>query len=108
VDFADIVYIYLTMKTLPEIKAALTKHKTVLFRKYHLIEMGIFGSVSRGETTSESDIDILIDYEGQMGLEFVDLAEELEAILNSKVDLVSKQAVKPKLLARIKTDLIYV
>ena len=96
------------MKSLPEIKAALTLHKAELFRKYHLKELGIFGSVSRGETTSDSDIDILIDYEGSMGLEFIDLAEELELILNNKVDLVSKQALKPKLLSRIQVDLKYV
>ena len=96
------------MRSLQEIKTTLTQHKAELFQKYHLKELGIFGSVSRGDNSAESDIDIMIDYEGQMGLEFVDLAEELEAILHNKVDLVSIRAIKPKLLSRIKNDLVYV
>ncbi len=96
------------MKTLSEIKSVLSQHRAALFQKYHLKEMGIFGSASRGEATITSDIDIMIDYEGQMGLEFIDLADELEDILQSKVDLVSRQAIKPKLFSRIQGDLVYV
>jgi predicted nucleotidyltransferase len=42
------------------------------------------------------------------GIEFIDLAEELEKILNRKVDLVSKNGVKPKYFDEIQKDLIYV
>ena len=43
-----------------------------------------------------------------MGIEFIDLAGELEAILHRKVDLVSKNGIKPKYLEEIKKDLVYV
>lgn len=86
----------------------LSTNKATLFSKYHLTELGIFGSYTRGEANIDSDIDIVIDYEGRMGLEFIDLADELEKLLDARVDLVSKRALKPSLLSRIKEDVVYV
>lgn len=96
------------MLRLQDITSTLANHRVALFRKYHLTELGVFGSIARGDNNADSDIDIVIDYEGSMGLEFVDLADELESILNHKVDLVSKKAIRPKLLDRIKEELVYV
>jgi predicted nucleotidyltransferase len=73
-----------------------------------LKSIGIFGSFTREDFKDDSDIDILIDYEQPIGIEFIDLAEELEKILNLKVDLVSKNGIKPKYLEEIQKDLIYV
>ena len=70
--------------------------------------IGIFGSFTREDFKDDSDIDILIDYDQPLGIEFIDLAEELEKILNLKVDLVSKNGVKPKYLEEIQKDLVYV
>jgi len=39
----------------------------------------------------ESDLDILVEFNRPIGLDFVDLADELENILNLKVDLVFKK-----------------
>ncbi len=75
---------------------------------YHLTAIGIFGSFTREDFREDSDIDILIDYEQHIGIEFIDLAEELEKILDRKVDLVSKNGVKPKYFEEIQNDLIYV
>ncbi len=96
------------MLRLQDITTTLATHRVALFRKYHLTELGVFGSIARGDHNADSDIDIVIDYEGSMGLEFVDLADELESLLHHKVDLVSKKAIRPKLLERIKTELVYV
>jgi hypothetical protein len=79
-----------------------------LIAKYHLKFIGIFGSFTREDFTEESDIDILIDYEQPIGIEFIDLAEELEKILNHKVDLVSRKGIKPKYFNEIQKDLVYV
>ena len=86
----------------------LIANKSQLVSKYHLKSIGIFGSFTREDFTEESDIDILIDYEQPLGVEFIDLADELEKILNHKVDLVSKNGVKPKYFKEIQKDLIYV
>jgi len=86
----------------------LKANKLDLLAKYHLKSIGIFGSFTREDFKDDSDIDILIDYEQPIGVEFIDLAEELEKILNLKVDLVSKNGVKQKYLEEIQKDLVYV
>lgn len=90
------------------ISSLLLANKDNLISKYHLKSIGIFGSFTREDFTDDSDIDILIDYEQPLGIEFIDLADELERILNRKVDLVSKKGIKPKYLEEIQKDLLYV
>ncbi|MCB9426071.1 MAG: nucleotidyltransferase family protein [Flavobacteriales bacterium] len=96
------------MKTLQEIKATLSAHKTRLYEKYPISSMAIFGSVSRKENTENSDVDILVEFSGKIGIRFIDLADELERIIGSKVDLVSKKGIHKKYLQAINEDLIYV
>ena len=93
------------MKSLDDIKLILIKSKKSLKSKYKIKSLGIFGSYSRGEAKEESDIDIL---EEPIGLEFIDLADELEQILNHKVDLVSKSGIRDKYLQYVQKELIYV
>ena len=90
------------------ISSILSANKEKLISKYHLKSIGIFGSFTREDFTEDSDIDILIDYEQPLGIEFIDLADELERILKRKVDLVSQNGVKPKYLKEIQKDLVYV
>jgi len=55
----------------------------------------LFGSHSREESNSESDIDILVelDYSENIGLKYIKMKNELEKLLGNKVDLVSDNAV---------------
>lgn len=76
--------------------------------KYHLRSIGIFGSFTRPDFSEDSDIDILVEFDQPVGIEFIDLAEELEDLLKIKVDLVSKKGIKPRYLKEIQKDLIYV
>ena len=96
------------MKSLDEIKEQLKLHKKRLKEIYQLKSIGIFGSVARGDVSRASDIDILVEFEKPIGLDFVILGDELEEILGVKVDLVTPNAIKPRMLEYIKQDLIYV
>lgn len=96
------------MKDVKEITTLLQKNKLYLINKYQLKSIALFGSITRNEATADSDIDILVEFEKPIGLEFVLLADELENILNSKVDLVTPKAIKPKMFEFIKQDLLYV
>lgn len=96
------------MKTVDEIKSILAQHKEELRDRYKVKEIGIFGSYIRGEQREKSDLDILVEFEEPIGLEFIELAEFLESILELKVDLVSKGAVKSNRWKYIEEDLIYV
>lgn len=70
--------------------------------------MALFGSVARNEENESSDIDILVEFNKNVGIEFIDLADELEKLLYNKVDLVSNKGIKNKYLQHIKRDFIYV
>ncbi|MGA2623576.1 MAG: nucleotidyltransferase family protein [Bacteroidota bacterium] len=58
-------------------------------RKYYVRKLSIFGSTLRGEERDDSDLDILVEFiSGHVpGFAFVDLQEELSAILGRTVDL---------------------
>lgn len=96
------------MTTLSVIKETLKNNKDRLFLKYGLSFIAIFGSYGRGEQNANSDIDILVDFKKPIGIEFIDLAEELEKLLNAKVDLVSKNGVKPNYFKQIESEMTYV
>lgn len=96
------------MKNLQDIHEALRSNKKTLFEKYGLSFLAIFGSYARNQQTKNSDVDILVEFEKPVGVEFIDLATELEKILNTKVDLVSKRGLKPKYFQSISNELSYV
>jgi hypothetical protein len=50
----------------------------------------------------------LVEFDQPVGIEFIDLAIELEKILEKKVDLVSRNGVKSRYIKEIEKDLIYV
>ena len=76
--------------------------------RYPLKQMALFGSVARGDATTQSDIDILVEVDPKIGLQMVDLAEELESRLHHKVDLVSSPAIRSHMMKTIQEDLQYV
>jgi predicted nucleotidyltransferase len=96
------------MKSLQDIHQVLGSNKKKLFEKYGLSFLAIFGSYARNEQTKNSDVDILVEFEKPVGIEFIDLATDLEKILNTKVDLVSKRGLKPKYFQSISNELSYV
>lgn len=56
------------MKTLEEIKHILAQHKEELRQNYKIKDIGIFGSVVRGEQKRKSDVDVLVDFDGPISL----------------------------------------
>ncbi|MCH5217567.1 MAG: nucleotidyltransferase domain-containing protein [Muribaculaceae bacterium] len=57
--------------------------------------MTLFGSMARGDTRSDSDVDIIVEMSPKIFL-MSDLKQYLEKILNSSVDLVSLVHLSPK------------
>jgi hypothetical protein len=91
---------------LNEVKSTLAQMKPDLLSKYPIATIGLFGSIVRDDFTEKSDIDIIVEFNGKIGIEFIDLAEELEQKLNRKVDLVSRRGVKPKYLEVIDPQIV--
>ncbi len=96
------------MKSLSEIKTTLEQNKSRLYNSYPIESMAIFGSFSRNEQSLTSDVDIVVEFNDKIGIRFIDLADELEELIDLKVDLISKKGLKKQYLKSIKEDLIYV
>ncbi len=96
------------MKKLVEIKKLLAQHQQRIKDAYGVKRLGIFGSVARNEASELSDIDILVEFDKPIGLDFVLLGDELEQILGVQVDLATPNAINPKMFNYIKQDLVYV
>ena len=73
------------MRTLQEIKFTLSNNKQRLFAKYPIQSMAIFGSYSRREQNDNSDLDILVEFKDKIGIRFIDLAEEIESIIETSL-----------------------
>lgn len=91
------------------ILATLKRVKPSLEKKYGVKDLALFGSYSRNTAVpGKSDVDVMVDFSQPIGIAFVDLADELELLLQLKVDLVSRGGIKPKYFTVIEPDLIYV
>ena len=95
------------MYTLEQILAILRAHKPELQRKYPVSKLGVFGSYARGEATANSDIDIAVEINGPMGLNFVTMADEIEELFGIKTDVVPLRAIKPNYLVTVQKDILY-
>ena len=97
------------MKTFEEIRKQLQEHKQDLRNEYGVKNLGIFGSYVRGEQTDQSDVDILVDLEQPIGLvRLVRLNRNISQLLGMKVDLTTKNALKPHIGQRILQEVQYV
>ena len=94
------------MKTREEILKILQERKPELVKRFGLTRLALFGSYARGDYRKNSDVDVLVKVSPTIGLEFVDLAEEIETILGIPTDVVSRRAIKPRHWNVIQEDLI--
>lgn len=97
------------MKNLTEFKQIISIIKPKLEQNYFIKSIGVFGSFTRKEETSKSDLDILVDFSRPIDLfMFLELEEELEKVCGIKVDLVSKTSLKPNIGKQILNEVQYI
>lgn len=96
------------IRQIPKELGILTQHLPPLEARYHVKQIGIFGSVAKGESTKESDVDVLVEFTQPIGFfKFLELEEDLGKILGRKVDLVSRNALKPIVRQVILSETVY-
>ncbi|MDR2205616.1 MAG: nucleotidyltransferase domain-containing protein [Flavobacteriaceae bacterium] len=78
--------------------------KPILQEKYPLESIALFGSYARDEASENSDVDLLVELNGRMGMNFFEMADEIEDNLGIRTEVITKRAMKDL----IKEDLIYV
>jgi predicted nucleotidyltransferase len=99
------------MKTLEEIKTKLEELKPILKERFQVETIGVFGSYSREEQKKKSDVDILVTFVEPNDidlLDFIEIKQFLSRKLKIKVDLVTKNALKPRIRDKILQETIYV
>lgn len=86
------------------------EHKKILEERYKVKNIYIFGSIARGDFSSKSDIDVLVDFSSSdIGLfQFVELKEYLEFIVGRKIDLVTREALSDWMKEEVEKDSIRV
>ena len=82
--------------------------KPELIEMYSVNSIGLFGSIVRDDFNDKSDVDIIVSFSKPIGIEFIDLADLIERKLAKKVDLVSRNGIKPKYFNQIESEIIYV
>ena len=89
--------------------ALLTEHKPLLAERFGVQRLALFGSFARDMQRSDSDVDVLVRFEGPatskryLGVQFY-----LEDLLHRPVDLVTEQALRERLRAYVERDAIHV
>ena len=75
-----------------------------------VVSLAVFGSTARNESTQQSDIDLLVDFDRDVGLfHFFEIQHRLEEIIGvPKVDLIQKGAIHPALRNQILSEAVNV
>lgn len=80
--------------------------------EFGIKKIAIFGSFARGKASKNSDVDLVIEYDRPLGLEFFRLYDYLEKRLGRKLDILTPEGIKairsPKVARAIKASLKYV
>lgn len=77
--------------------------------RYHASNPRIFGSVARGDSGPESDIDILVDLDpggGNPLLRVAGISEELSGLLGVRVDVVCDELLRDRVSATARAEAV--
>ena len=87
----------------------LSGEREIVVRRFDVRLLAIFGSVSRDEDTVESDVDLLVEFDGPATFDrFFGLKAYLEDRLGRSVDLVTQPAIREELRPHLERDLVHV
>lgn len=85
----------------------LARSKPELMRRFGVARLCLFGSTARGEAREDSDVDVLVDFDGPatsrryFGVQFF-----LEDLLGHPVDLVTEKALRAELQPYVRKDCV--
>jgi predicted nucleotidyltransferase len=94
------------MKSREEILQILKQSQDTLRQEWPIGRLALFGSVARGEQTPDSDVDLLVEFVGKVGWGVVRLEDQLAELLGVRVDVVSRNSLKPWHWERIGPDVV--
>src|SRR5436190_31492 len=75
--------------------------------RYRVASLGLFGSYLHGTQRPDSDLDVLVSFhETPTLLRFIELENHLSDLLGVKVDLVLREALKPRIGERVLREVV--
>jgi hypothetical protein len=92
--------------TREQVLAKLSEHRENI-RSFGVRSLGLFGSVARGENTTASDLDFLVEFDRKSFDAYMDLKAYLENLFGCPVDLVLANTLKPRLREPILNEAIH-
>ena len=98
------------MKTRDQILTFLAQNKKLLRDKYNIIRIGLFGSYARGEQNTNSDIDLLVEFEENTPDLYnlkLQLKEFFYKKLGVEVDICREKYIKPRIKKSILEETVY-
>ena len=77
--------------------------------RFGVKSLALFGSVARDEAGPESDLDLLVEFEGTATFDgYMGLKLYLEDLLGSRVDLVMRKALRPRMVPSVEREAVRV
>jgi len=99
-----------------ELLARLRAAMPYLRARYGVRRLALYGSFRRDVPKRTSDVDLIVDTEHPLGLEFIEMADYLEQLLGRRVDLTTfaclqralQHPVKRRIAETVQRSLLYV
>lgn len=88
-----------------EALAVLQEHRAALAEQFGVTDIKLFGSVARNQATANSDVDILVSFDGPANLDRIfDAQLYLEDLFGRPVDLVTYKELRPEVRPNVEAD----
>jgi len=92
-----------------EVIELLSARRDEIVRRFGVRSLSLFGSVARDEARPDSDIDVLVEFDGPTTFDgHMGLLVYLEDLLGRRVDVLTARELKPRLRPLIDRDLVRV
>ena len=92
-----------------DVIALLAPRRDEIAQRFGVRSLSLFGSVARDEARPDSDVDVLVEFNGPTTFDgHMGLVVYLEDLLGCQVDVVTTKGLKPRLRPLIDQDLVRV
>lgn len=82
--------------------------KPMLYQKYGISRIGVFGSYAIDAQDKDSDVDLLVELTRPLGWGYFGLASRFEELLHTKVDVATPNELKPAIKNQVLKQVIYI
>lgn len=92
-----------------ELLKRLREHKTTLVQNFGVTKLALFGSFARDQAADDSDVDILVQFNGPAtSKQYFGVQFYIEDLLSRQVDLVTNKALRAEVRPYVERDIINV